>query len=120
MSDLARITIEDGEELRVAAVVGEVDASNADDVRSALVAELPNSALGLMADLRELTYLDSSGIAVLFELADRLTKRGQVLALVLEPGSMIRPTMELTGVGSVAVLSESREDAADRIRAGRA
>ena len=119
MSELARVEVQDRDGLRVAAVTGEVDASNADEIRSALVAALPNAALGLMADLRKLTYLDSSGIAVLFEIAERLTKRGQVLALVLGSDSLIRPTMELTGVGSVAVLSETTDDAAARIRAGR-
>lgn len=112
MSDLARIAIEDRAHLRIAVLTGEVDASNADEVRTQLLAELPNAAHGLVADLRRLEYLDSSGIAVLFELAARLDRRGQRLALAVAADSLIRPTLELTGVGAVAFVGETAEEAA--------
>jgi anti-anti-sigma factor len=116
MTELARIAIEDRDHMRVATLAGEVDASNAADVKAELLAGLPNGAHGLMADLRALEYLDSSGIAVLFEVADRLDRRGQVLAVVVGPDSLIRPTLELTGVAQVAAVSATLEEAEDRLR----
>jgi anti-anti-sigma factor len=111
MTDLARMTIEDRDHVRVATVAGEVDASNADDVKAQMLSDLPNGAHGLVADLRELEYLDSSGIAVLFEVADRLDRRGQKLAIALGPDSLIRPTLELTGVTAVAFVGSTSAEA---------
>lgn len=117
MNDLARLTVEDRGDLRFAEIAGEVDASNAVDVKIALMADLPNASHGLVADMRRLDYLDSSGIAVLFELADRLARRGQKLAIVVSPEALVRPTLELTGVASVAELASTPEEAQERVRA---
>jgi anti-sigma B factor antagonist len=119
LNDLAKLTVEDRDELRVATIAGEIDASNAEDVKAALMADLPNAALGLIADLQNLGYLDSSGIAALFELAERLRQRGQAVAVVVSDGALIRPTIELTGLGSVALLAATGEEAEEHIRARR-
>jgi anti-anti-sigma factor len=111
MMEMARISIEDRAHLRLATVDGEVDASNAEDVKAQLLANLPNAAHGLLADLRGLEYLDSSGIAVLFELADRLDRRGQKLAIAVGPESLVRPTLELTGVSGIAFVGATVEEA---------
>ena len=111
MTDLAQIAVHDEANLRVVAVSGEVDASNADDVRAAALGELPNSARGLILDLRQLSYLDSAGIAFIFEAAERLARRGQGLALVVGPGAAFRRALDVTEIEAVTPILSTLEAA---------
>src|ERR1700712_1503402 len=101
MSDLAQIVVRDEDDLRVVAVGGEVDASNAEDMRSAALEGFPNSARGLILDLRNLSYVDSAGIAVIFEAGERLGRRGQALALVVAPSALFRRALEVTEIDAI-------------------
>ena len=96
-SDLARVDIQDHDGVHVAAITGEVDISNVDDVTRRLIA-LPNFAAGLVVDLRLVTYMDSTGISMLHDLAGRLRERSQELIVVCPPGSPPRRVLELTGL----------------------
>jgi anti-sigma B factor antagonist len=118
MSDLARITAHDEDDLRVVEIAGEVDASNADDVRVAALTDFPNTAHGLILDLRALDYIDSAGIAVTFDLAERLTQRGQCLVLVVGPSALIRHALAVTEIESVAPLVATLEAARSRVLPG--
>lgn len=95
--DLAHVDIQDHHGVPVAAISGEVDISNVDDVRARLIA-LPNLAPGLVVDLRRVDYLDSTGISLLHDLAGRLRERSQQLIVVCPPGSPPRRVLELTGL----------------------
>jgi anti-anti-sigma factor len=97
-------------------VRGEVDLSNVSSVRERLLDAVPNSAAALVLDLSETDYLDSSGIGLIFELAERLAGRGQKLLLVVPQESVIRRVLLLTDVEQVAPLAASVEAA---LRAGR-
>lgn len=96
-SDLARVDIQDHDGVHVAAITGEVDISNVDDVTRRLIG-LPNFAPGLVVDLRLVTYMDSTGISMLHDLAGRLRERSQKLIVVCPPGSPPRRVLELTGL----------------------
>jgi anti-anti-sigma factor len=92
-------------------VRGEVDLSNVPSVRERLLEAVPNSAAVLVLDLSETDYLDSSGIGLIFELAERLTGRGQKLLLVVPEESVIRRVLLLTDVEQVAPMASSVEAA---------
>lgn len=96
-SDLARVDIQDHDGVHVAAITGEVDISNVDDVGRRLTA-LPNFAHGLVIDLRLVSYMDSTGISLLHDLAARLRERSQQLIIVCPQGSPPRRVLELTGL----------------------
>src|SRR5439155_5170535 len=64
-------------ETPVARLVGEIDASNAPGFASELKERLPNSAIGLVLDLSETTYIDSAGLHLIFDLSDALRRRQQ-------------------------------------------
>ena len=96
-SDLARVDIQDHDGAYVAAITGEVDISNVDDITRQLVG-LPNFAHGLVVDLRLVSYLDSTGISMLHDLAGRLRERSQQLIIVCPQGSPPRRVLELTGL----------------------
>jgi anti-anti-sigma factor len=84
---------EDG--LVIAAVSGEVDASNATEIGRDLK-DISNRAVGLVVDLGGVDHLDSTGIALLYDLHIRLDRRGQSLAVVAPTGGAARRVLELT------------------------
>lgn len=92
-----------GDPLRpVVALSGDIDASNADQLGSRIAQAVGNEAMSLVLDLSDVTYLDSSGIRLVFRLARGLRNRQQELHLVIPPGSRVRRPLDLAGVGVVA------------------
>jgi len=107
LADL-RITKHDG--VVVARVTGEIDMSNASELRSAVIDATPNDALGLVLDLSSVDYIDSAGIHLLYRLGDGLRARGQTLRLVIPPDSPASDSLRLAGVKNhVDVVTELDE-----------
>jgi anti-anti-sigma factor len=79
-------------------ICGEVDLTNAVEVREAISRVASPDAPVIAVDLTETTYLDSSGIAMLFHLAERLNERRQQLHLVVPPDSPLRAALNLTNL----------------------
>jgi anti-anti-sigma factor len=79
-------------------VTGEIDLSNASDLRTAITDATPNDALGVVLDLSELDYVDSAGIHLLYRLGESLRNRGQTLRLVIPPRSPAADALRLAGV----------------------
>ena len=76
----------------VAAIDGEIDASNvAERRRPAARACSPTAARRSSSTSSATTYIDSAGINLLFELADELRQRQQRLLLVVAEQSPIAP-----------------------------
>jgi hypothetical protein len=67
-------------------------------------------------DLSETEYLDSSGVHLIFDLADALRRRQQVLQLVVPPDTFIGDVLDVVNVGGVAGRSPSLADALDVLR----
>lgn len=88
----------------VARLVGAVDLSNVDDLAQRLEAAVTNRCPGLVVDLSAVTYLDSTGLRLVYRLARQLGDRQQRLRLVVPPGSRITRVLQLAGVGSVAMV----------------
>jgi anti-anti-sigma factor len=116
MSDLARLDFA-GEDVVVARLSGEVDLSNAAQVGDELGTAVPNAALGLVIDLTATEYLDSSGVHLIFDLAERLTRRQQQLRVVVPEGAPIRRVLRIVELdGSVPVVA-TVDEAETQIRA---
>ena len=111
MSPLEHVELEQRGGVLVARVTGEVDLSNATLVTDRLIEATPNSATVLVLDLSDTSYLDSSGVRMLFELAQRLRNRGQELQLVVPEESNVRRVLLLTEVERVVPLSSYVEAA---------
>jgi anti-anti-sigma factor len=111
VSTSAEVAVERLGDLVVAHLSGEVDMANAAYVHDELIRSVPNDAAGLAIDLTETRYLDSAGIALLFDLAKRLGRRRQVLRLVLPPTSPLQRVLALTEVDSVAPIHQSLDSA---------
>ena len=103
MSDeLATLRVRERGDIVMATIEGEIDLSNAADLLAEVTSAVPNSARGLLIDLTALEFLDSSGIHMLYDLAERLATRQQSFAVVLEPDAPPRRAIEVSGVEPAA------------------
>jgi anti-anti-sigma factor len=111
VSDLARVEGERQGTLCLVRVHGEIDLSNAHEVSSEIGLVMGQDARWLVVDLSNITYLDSSGVALLLRLAERLRARRRHLHLVAPRGSPVRRVLEFTGLPRVIPLEARLEDA---------
>jgi anti-anti-sigma factor len=86
----------------VVSLSGEIDGSNADELAERVAAAIGNDALALVLDLSGVSYLDSSGVRMVFRLARGLRDRQQELQLVIPTGSRVGRPLGLAGVGTIA------------------
>ena len=91
----------------VAKLAGEIDLSNVEELRTRLERCVGNRAAGLVLDLSGVTFLDSTGLRLVFRLARELGDRQQSLRLVVPDCSPIRRVLALSGVGAVAAVVPS-------------
>lgn len=99
----------------VARVAGEIDLANATRVRDDVLALIVEDAEGLVVDLTDVSYLDSSGVQVLFQLAQELGQRDQSLVVSVPTGSPLRRLLKITGFHELAQISDNTEAAIDLI-----
>jgi anti-anti-sigma factor len=94
----ARLTAEWHEDIPVARIAGEIDASNTGEFAERLHALLSNRSTALIVDLTETIYIDSAGINLLFTLGDELRGRQQQLHLVVGEGTPIARMLAVTSL----------------------
>jgi anti-anti-sigma factor len=107
MTSLERLGFEPLGDVVLARLGGQVDLSNAPSVQERLLGAVPNTASMLLLDLSEADYLDSSGVRLIFLLAERLQSRGQKLELVVPDDAAIKRVLVLTEVHRVVPVSDS-------------
>jgi anti-anti-sigma factor len=115
VSEIAEVSIERQGDVVVAILVGEIDPSNARTLGSDLVDAVPNDAMALVLDLTEVQYLDSSGVQLMFELAERLTARQQRLAVAVPVDAPARRVLEIVALDVTAPVADSRAEALERL-----
>ena len=113
MSSLAELEDEWHDDVPVARLRGEIDASNAGECGDYLRALLSNRSVALVVDLSETTYLDSAGINVLFALAEEMRGRQQHLGLVVGDSSPIARMVSLTGLDRTVTVHPTLPQALD-------
>ena len=78
-------------------IEGEVDVSNASELRDALDTALADGVKEVEADFAEVAYIDSTGIGVLVGAAHRAQESGSVL-VVANPQKNVERVFTLLGV----------------------
>ena len=116
MSAAPGISIEPAGDVVVARVSGEIDLASAPALGEELAAAVSNRALGLVVDLAGTTYLDSSGVSLVFELAERLRRRQQQLRLVVPEGAPLRRVLRIVDAAAIVPVLPTVEEAAAQIR----
>jgi anti-sigma B factor antagonist len=108
---LAELSFETAGNVVVGRVVGEIESVNAQEMSSALAAQLTSDRAGLVIDLSRVTYLDSAGIELLFDLARRLRTHRQWLRLVVPVDAPMRRVLELCDIDRAAPIDATVEGA---------
>jgi anti-anti-sigma factor len=118
MPELARLSLESQGDIELARVAGEVDASNVDDLSQKLLAAVSNDARALVLDLSQTSYIDSSGISLIFDAAARLKNRRQQLRLVVTPHSFVGEVLAAVSMEESVAIDPLVDDALRAIGAG--
>ena len=116
MTLLARVLEEAHGDVAVAIIEGEIDASNAPEIRTRLRSLLTNRSQALVVDLTPTRYLDSAAINLLFELDGELGQRQQQLHVVVAPTSPIARALTITGLASAVATHPTRDAALEQAR----
>jgi anti-anti-sigma factor len=111
MKPLARVDERVHGDVVVAAVEGEIDASNARGIGDRLRQTITNRGRALVVDLAATTYLDSAGINVLFEIGNELRERQQRLLVVVAEPSPIARMLAITGLDAAVPTYPTLESA---------
>jgi anti-anti-sigma factor len=106
--ELASVTATEHGGSLVLAISGEVDISNVESVAEVIHA-LPNIDEGLLIDLSEVSYLDSSAVSMLHDLAMRLRSRAQRMVVVSPPQTPPRRILDLTALYVNAPVADALE-----------
>jgi anti-sigma B factor antagonist len=91
----ADVTVDDGG-TAIVKLSGEIDMSNVDSLRGVIEPVLENAHERVDFDLRDLSFMDSSGIALLLRVA---AKTGTVR--LQGPSALVRRMVEATGLSDV-------------------
>ena len=93
---------------------GELDLSNAPELRGSMLAAIESGKRHLVVDLTEVTFLDSTVLTVLVERRKELAALGGTLGLV-GVGDDIRPIFDIAGLDRAIPRYGSRDEAFEAV-----
>jgi anti-sigma B factor antagonist len=105
MHDVMTLRREAGPEVTRLAVAGEVDLAGGGELRDAMEQAALGRAAAVELDLRDVSFLDSSGLAAVLSGARVLDAHGCALRTACPPGSEARLVIEMAGVGRLLGLT---------------
>ncbi len=103
-------------EFATAALTGEIDMSNASTVGDQTLSMALTDAPGLIVDLSSVSFIDSAGIRMLFDLVRRLHDRRQLMTIALPQSSLLQRLMKITGIGETVPVRDTVEECAEWMR----
>jgi anti-anti-sigma factor len=97
MEDLVKVEIEEreGDDIVVARLTGELDIAGAESTGRRIAEAVPSSARGVVVDMTDLEFIDSSGVSMLFTLARRVGSRRQELRVVAPAGRPVARVLQI-------------------------
>lgn len=97
MEDLVQVEIEEreGDDVVVARLTGELDIAGAEGTGRRITEAVPSSARGVVVDMTDLEFIDSSGVSMLFALARRVSSRRQELRVVAPAGMPVARVLQI-------------------------
>lgn len=116
MSGLAQLQLDEEDGATIASVKGEIDLSNAAELETAISHAVANEAVGLVVDLAEVEYLDSSGVTLLFNLSRRVSRRQQEFVVVVPGEAHVREILTLSGATDALELQDTLPGALSQLQ----
>lgn len=117
MSDVSDMQVDHRDAVGIVRLSGEVEIVRVHELREQLLGAIRNEDLGLVVDLTGATYIDSVGVSLMFELAERLSRRQLRLAVVLSEDGLVRRVLTIVNLSSVAGVHTDVDDALSAIHA---
>jgi anti-anti-sigma factor len=114
--DESDLRVEYFDSVPVVHLAGDIDVLQAGKLRDRLLTLVQNRDTGLVLDLAEVRYIDSSGVNVMFELAERLAEGQIKFGVVLPEGGLVQRVLEIVDIGSVASVHRSVDDGVGAVR----
>jgi anti-sigma B factor antagonist len=108
-----RLEVRDEGAATVISVSGELDLASSPALQEELDRVAASDSQMLIIDLRELDFMDSTGLSVLVRAHQRIEEQGRRLAMVKGP-QQVQRLLSLTGVADRLTLVDSPEDLLDR------
>lgn len=109
-----------GDGLHILSIRGELDLDTAPKLERELESLESTEVAGLLVDLSQCDFIDSTGVALLVKAWKRLDLvaeaggRGRVV--LCSPTAQVKRVLEITGLGSSISVHSSREAAEDELR----
>jgi anti-anti-sigma factor len=114
----ANVELDHRDSIGIARLSGDVDIVHASVLRRQLLSAVRNEDLGLVIDLSDARYIDSVGVSLLFELAERLSDRQLRFAVVMPDGGLVERVLTIVHLDSVAEVHPGLDDALAALRSG--
>jgi anti-anti-sigma factor len=117
MDDLVEVQIEQraDHEVVVARLTGELDIAAAETTGRRIAEAVPSSARGVVVDMSELGFIDSSGVSMLFALARRVGSRRQELRVVAPAGTPVARVLDIVEFARAAPVHADVDSAVAKI-----
>jgi len=119
VSTAYQLRFETRDDVVVARLGGEVDLSNVGEIEERISREVGPETTGLVVDLGELTYLDSSGVRLLLNLNDRLAAVRRGFAVAGSADGIVARVVELVHLGDEVPLVDHLDEAVAKARTAR-
>jgi anti-sigma B factor antagonist len=107
----AKVELDHRDSIGVARVMGDIDITQAGALRKQLLEAVRNDDLGLVVDLSDARYIDSVGVSLLFEMAERLSGRQLRFAVVMPEDGLVERVLTIVNLDSVAEIHRELDDA---------
>jgi anti-sigma B factor antagonist len=105
--------------LHAVSVSGELDQSTAPELRTALGDVLGDESGGVLVDLSDCAFIDSTGLSLLVETKRHLAEDSRRFGVCC-PDVDVRRLLELTGIDQAVGLFDTRDEAISALSAGAA
>ncbi|HET9671355.1 MAG TPA: STAS domain-containing protein [Actinomycetota bacterium] len=114
---LVDVSVERSGSIAIVRFVGEIDMSNAATVRQRVAEAVTPDDDAVILDLSELSFIDSAGLHVVFELSAMLEERRQRLLLCAAPESQVDRSIGIVGLPRTVSVHRGRDEALEAARA---
>ena len=105
--------------LQAVTVSGELDQSTAPELRAALAGVVGDESGGVLVDLSDCAFIDSTGLSLLVETKRQLAEDSRRFGVCCADAD-VRRLLELTGIDQAVGLFDTRDEAISALSAGAA